>query len=211
MKFMFLISAQLQSGKDAFGEALRKAICATAVAFASPVKEVAIAMLGMPAAVAYGGEKVRRAWKRYCKDRATCPNKTHDACTDAREWLQWIGTELGRGQIHHDVWVHRLMERAPNFAGHIVVTDARFWNELSIDGAPNPTPGLGAANDALPLSFRLVKIRLKRPGHENDSSHASEKEQTEIPDSAFDEIVVNNGTLQDLESSAKLIARKYLA
>ena len=44
MKFMFLISAQLQSGKDAFGEALRKSICATAVAFASPVTEVAIAL-----------------------------------------------------------------------------------------------------------------------------------------------------------------------
>lgn len=209
MKTMFLVSAQLQSGKDQFGEALRKEVLGVGLAFAQPVKEVAIAMLGMPARVAYGGEVERRAWKRYCKDKASCPNATHDACTDAREWLQWIGTELGRVQIDPDVWAHRLLERAPGFAGDVVVTDARFKNELDTPGSV--TPGLGYGNTHLERPFRLVKIRLKRPGHENDIEHASEKEQTEIPDSAFDEVVVNDGTLQDLESKAKVIARKYLA
>jgi hypothetical protein len=207
-KILFLVSAQLQSGKDAFGAALRHEVMGVNLAFAQPVKEVAIAMLGMPGEVAYGGEAVRRAWKRYCKDRSTCPNETHDACTDAREWLQWIGTELGRDQVHHDVWVHRLMERAPVHAGHVVVTDARFENELGLDG---PTPGLAFHNLELKNPYRVVKIRLKRPGHENDLPHRSEKEQLGIPDSEFDEVVVNDKDLKDLESKAKLIARKYLA
>jgi hypothetical protein len=206
MKTLFLISAQLQSGKDAFGEVLRKAVCGTKLAFADPVKEVAIAMLGMPSRVAHGGEAERRAWKRYCKDRATCPNATHEACTDAREWLQWVGTELGRQQIHPEVWIHRLMERAPGFAGDVIVADARFKNELGM------TPGgIEKANNELERPYRIVKIRIRRPGFENDDQHASEKEQTEIPDEAFDEIVENDGDLRQLEAKAKLIAKKYLA
>lgn len=210
MKTIFLISAQLQSGKDAFGESLRKSALGTRLAFADPVKEVAIALLGMPSQVAYGGEAERRAWKRYCKDKAACKNANHDACTDAREWLQWIGTELGRDQIHHDVWVHRLMERAPGFAGHVVVTDARFKNELAVPDWTG-SPGMKAANEALKRPYSLVKIRLKRPGNENDIAHRSESEQLSIPDEMFDEVVVNDGTLQELEAKAKNIARKYLA
>ncbi len=204
---LFLICAQLQTGKNEFGEVLRKAVCGTQLAFSNPVKEAAIALLGMPSAVAYGGEAERRSWKRYCKNRETCPNATHEACTDAREWLQWVGTELGRAQIHPAVWIHRLMERAPGFLGDVIVTDARFKNELGLDDHP----GIEAANDVLERPYRIVKIRIKRPGHQNELGHASEKEQTEIPDSEFDEVVVNDGTLKDLESKAKNIARKYLA
>jgi len=203
---MFLISAQLQSGKDVFGAALAKAAKAVTVALASPVKEVAISMLGMPAAIAYGGEKERRAWKRYCKDRPACPNETHDACTDAREWLQWVGTELGRLQIDENVWVHRLFERAPSYATQtIVVTDARFRNELGL------TAAVARENAKLEHPYRFVTVRLKRPGMENSLEHASEKEQTEIPDSAFNEVVINDGTLQDLASKAQIIAKKHLA
>ena len=163
-------------------------------------------MLGMPAHIAYGGEAERRAWKRYCRDRDACTNDTHDACTDARQWLQWIGTELGRLQIHPEVWIHRLMERAPRFAGDVVVADARFKNELGM------TPGgIEKANNELEHPYRVVKIRIKRPGFENDDQHASEKEQTEIPDEAFDEVVENDGNLKQLEAKAKLIAKKYLA
>ena len=204
-RVMFLISAQLQSGKDVFGAALAKLFCAVTLALASPVKEVAIAMLGMPSAVAYGGEKERRAWKRYCKDRGTCPNKTHNACTDAREWLQWVGTELGRVQIHEDVWVDRLFENAPTFSGSVVITDARFKNELGL------TNTIGQLNKLLKRPYKIVTIRIKRPGHENQLEHASEKEQTEIPDSVFDEVVENSGTRQELESKALVIAMKYIA
>lgn len=205
-KIMFLISAQLQSGKDLFGSTLAKAANATTIALASPVKEVAISMFGMPSRVAYGGEAERRAWKRYCLKRGDCPNPTHEACSDAREILQWIGTECGRLQVSQDVWIHRLFERAPLFAGRaVIVTDARFKNELGM------TDALDKANAALELPFRFVKIRLRRPGHENSLGHASESEQLEIPDAFFDEVVINDGTKQDLESRARIIAKKYLA
>jgi len=186
MKTVFLICGQLQSGKDTFGQLLAKAGGGITIAIADPIKEVAISMLGMPSAVAYGGEKERRSWTRYGKD--------------AREWLQWIGTELGRAQIAQEVWLDRLVERIePRCMKAFVVTDARLGFELEKIG-----PKLGER-------YRTVKIRIRRPGAENKLEHQTESEQQEIPDSVFDEVVVNKGTLQDLEQQALDIAKKYLA
>lgn len=213
-KVLFLISAQMQSGKDEFGEALSRAFGCSTCAFANPVKEVAIAMVGMPSAVAYGGEKERRAWKRYCVNRKTCKNATHDACSDAREWLQWVGTELGRDQVHKDVWIHRLLERLREGAGPgFVITDSRFENEL-FKGYDNTVWFFELAafiGAHYPRVFRPVRIRLKRPGKANTDTHRSEVAQLEIPDERFDHLVVNDGTLSDLKAVAEQIAKLYIA
>ena len=73
------------------------------------------------------------------------------------------------------------------------------------------TSALEDANKAVGGLFSFIKIRLKRPGNENDDEHASEKEQMGIPDSSFDEVVVNDGTIGELEGKARLIANNYLA
>jgi hypothetical protein len=200
-KTLFLVSAQMQTGKDEFGKRLATWANGQTVAYASPVKEVAIAMLGMPPSVAYGGEKERRAWKRYGKD--------------AREWLQWIGTELGRSQVFQTVWIHRLIERiSASCVGAFVVTDARFGNELDFP-YDNPAELLALFNEGHVSTFHesgyhVVKIRLRRPGAENKDAHASEAEQLGIPDEHFDEVIVNDGALKDLDNHAKRIANKYI-
>lgn len=194
-KIMFLICAQLQSGKDTFGRVLAKATNGILCGFADPVKEVAIAMLGMPPVIAYGSETERRAWKRYGKD--------------AREWLQWIGSEMGREMVNQDVWLNRLLERVDSTAAEsVVVTDVRFKNELEgLQDLAKARKESGVSS----IEFRFVKIRLKRPGYENNLDHASESEQKTIPDDFFDEVVTNDGTARDLESKARVVAKKYLA
>jgi hypothetical protein len=197
---VFLVSAQLQSGKDTFSDALVRKTLGQKLAFADPVKEVAISMLGMPSVVAYGGEAERRAWTRYGKD--------------ARQWLQWIGTELGRQQIHQDVWLHRLNERLEQRSCRsFVVSDARFKNELidfpDDEWITRSIVHMSVQGPGRPCRFVLV--RIKRPGNPTvDLSHVSETEQTEIPDASFDEIVVNDGTPEELAAKAQLIAEKWL-
>jgi hypothetical protein len=188
-----LVSAQLQSGKDTFGKPLARALDGITIAFADPLKEIAI-QLGMPSEVAYGGEADRRAWKKFLKALGKE--------ADAREWLQWLGTEFGRDQIGKDIWIQRLLERVQGrVQKFFVVTDARFKNEL-----------LGSIEELakkMDMDVKFVRIRLKRPGAPGGETHKSETEQLEIPDSVFDEVVVNDGTAKDLEHKAKEIARKY--
>jgi len=184
-KTMFLISAQLQTGKDTLANAIVAAHGVRKVALADPVKEVAIAMIGMPSAVAYGGEAERHAWSAYGKD--------------ARQWLQWIGTELGR-KIDENIWIHRLLERVSTTAADIiVVSDLRFTNEILV----------WPRDESLKPYFKFVTIRLKRPGTENSDPHPSEAEQLSIPDSEFSEVIINDKEPKDLEAHGKRLVSKW--
>lgn len=192
-KTIFLVSAQLQSGKDSFGEPLAKRLEAAVISFADPLKEIACT-LGMPAEVAYGGEAERRAWKKFLLAKGR-------EC-DGREWLQWLGTEFGREQISDNLWVRLLLERVGRSSRqHFVVTDARFKNEIL-----EPIEELARE---LGLDVRFVRIRLSRPDAPGGEIHPSETEQLSIPDARFDEVVINDGTLKDLQNKAEKIADKY--
>jgi hypothetical protein len=183
----------MQSGKDTFGKPLARRLNGVAIGFADPLKEIAV-LLGMPHSVAYGGEKERRAWKKFLKAKGR-------EC-DGREWLQWLGTEFGREQVGEDIWLERLLEhvRARRTTPVFVVTDARFENEL-LDRIEELAQETG-------LDVRFFRIRLERPGAPGGETHASETEQLGIPDSAFDEVVTNDGSKRDLEAAAVRIANK---
>jgi hypothetical protein len=183
----------MQSGKDTFGNALARFLGAVTIAFADPLKEIAV-LLGMPYSVAYGGEKERRAWKKFLKAKGR-------EC-DGREWLQWLGTEFGREQVGEDVWLERLVEhvKGRRTRPFFVVTDARFENEL-LDRIEELAQEAG-------LDVRFFRVRLKRSDAPGGETHVSETEQLGIPDSAFDEVVTNDGTKKDLEAAAVRLADK---
>lgn len=179
-KLIFLILGQKQTGKDTVGEVISRVVFAKVHHLADPVKEIAQILLEMPDSVAFGGEKERRAWSRWGRD--------------GREWLQMIGTEFGRLQVHPNVWVDLLKGRvAPSPVITHVVADVRFENELSmfddVDG------------------YSVVKIRVVRPAAEGSDPHSSETEQLTLFDDVFDEVVVNDGTLDDLTRKVEDIAR----
>ena len=100
---VFLVCGQKQSGKDTIGKMLRSELhthlqSTEVMGFADPVKEIAMIMLGMPHHVAFGGEVDRRNWTKYGRD--------------AREWLQWIGADMGRTANPY-VWIHHMQRRLP--------------------------------------------------------------------------------------------------
>ncbi len=129
--------------------------------------------------------------------------------------LQRLGTEWGR-DCYYNVWVEYAMRTAqqllvdpddgsvPHYnrrdglsykplgpwgmSKGVAIPDVRFRNEVD---------GIRAAGGKV--------VRLRRPGAGLQGSagmHASEVEQGGIPDSAFDYIIENDGTLDELRAKA---------
>jgi len=195
----YCIYGNKQNGKDTFANYLVEAVKGNLLtcgrvevvraAFADPVKEVAVHLLGMPRDVAWGSQEQRLSWRRI--DR------------NARQWLQWIGTELGRQQIHQNLWVRRMADRVREGAHCdppklFVISDGRFKNELQdFQEYINP-------------DVRLISIKIERPLFAaDDDSHPSEAELRSIPRTDFCNMVINDGSLEDLRQVAEKILNKY--
>lgn len=104
-----------------------------------------------------------------------------------RKFLQWVGTEWAREQ-DPDVWVRLAIKNIKNnyLFDPIVVTDLRYINEL---------------NTLRENGFMLVRVKRDTTNSDfgNGSKlHPSETEMLTVPDSDFDMVIDNNGTLEQL-------------
>lgn len=142
------------------------------------------------------------------RDHLPCPKVAHkDDCLTPRFALQTLGTEWGRA-CYENVWVEYTLRVARQLLNEpdleydartgtgylpfsnnrykgVVVPDVRFKNEIE---------GLRKGGAKL--------VRVKRPGaglQGAAGAHASETEQDEVPDSAFDFVIENDGSLEDLQ------------
>jgi len=99
-------------------EAARRGVQTLRMAFADPIKEIAVHLLGIPLETSYGSQQDKLDYKAYDES--------------ARHWLQWIGTEMGRDQVHKDIWVHRFAQKAleRSEAELVIGADCRFRNEM---------------------------------------------------------------------------------
>jgi hypothetical protein len=211
-------------GKDTLADMIAQEIGTSRVlrcAFADPLKSAAQHLVGMPREVAYGNQQIKATWRVYGKT--------------ARQWLQIIGTEIGRIMIDPNVWVDRLADVVLSQPDQIVVaivSDGRFWNELS--GLRSRLPGVDVRNvmvhrSGVPLLgrpptfvWRAASFLTGLPGVRHllrafgsgpvSVLHQSEAELWEmqrIYDSGdkglFDEYVANDGTLEHLRAHAKRI------
>lgn len=93
-----------------------------------------------------------------------------------RRFLQDVGVTL-REQIGLDVWRRKLFE--DHISGPIVITDARFQNEI----------------DAIHAMCGQI-WKVERPGTGPANDHVSEHEWNR--EENFDAVIVNSGTLEDL-------------
>lgn len=197
------------AGKDTAADFLVRDHGFTKVALADPLKRLARDVFAFTDDQLWGPSAARNAPdERYPRDHsyayidadndlyecASCGDRIVDWQAEKvigvggcfltpRYALQTLGTEWGR-HCYSNVWV----EYALRVAGQLynaVVSDLRFKNEV----------------DAFRKAGAKL-IRIVRPGAGLAGSagrHVSEAEQESIPDSAFDAIIVNDGTLEDLE------------
>jgi Deoxynucleotide monophosphate kinase len=175
------IAGKARSGKDTIGEYMRDEYDFKLYSFASPIKEAASKMFGIPLHVFYDGEHDREEVIPYWG-------------FSPREILQKLGTECGRDVFRKDIWLKRGLHEWENFKNDyeiymeskpssptysgMIFTDVRFDNEA----------------DAIRERGGKI-IHIIRDAAETVSEHTSEA--CIIMDS--DDIVVyNNDSLEDL-------------
>jgi hypothetical protein len=117
-----------------------------------------------------------------------------------REFLQQLGTEAMRYNLHENVWVNALfskykvtkIEHSNYYTEDYpkwIVTDMRFPNEMQ------------AIKDHGGICIRLVRGQFPTSKHSSETSLDNRND--------WDELVYNTGTLEDLYEKAKHIVNKY--
>jgi hypothetical protein len=139
-----------------------------------------------------------------------------------REALQKLGTEWGR-ECYPNTWVDLCIRTARKLLDDpsarytqkegVRVSGNLTWDEADSIAA-NRVRGVAVPDVRFRNEIKAIKgaggkmIRVVRPGAGlvgGHATHVSETEQLEIPDSEFDIILHNNGTLEDLRSAVKAI------
>ena len=185
-----LFAGTAGAGKDAAANMLSKALVARGhstlrMAFADPIKDVAFHLLGIPKEVSYGTQKDKADYVVYNRS--------------ARSWLQWIGTELARDQIHKDIWVTRFSEKALSSDATVVIgSDCRFRNEMKL------------MKSLLGQTMDLKIIKIINPRVLVNTAHLSESEIFSTPNHEFDLVIENNTGLEELESSIINLSDKLI-
>jgi hypothetical protein len=105
---------------------------------------------------------------------------------DVRRLLQRLGTEAGRDILGENIWVDTAFSRAAG--GRLVVTDVRF---------PNEAQGIRDRGGLV--------IRIERPGVGPRNDHPSE---TSLIGYAFDHVIDNSGSIEDLHESMRALCLK---
>lgn len=181
-----LFAGNMGHGKDTASdflarELMGRGVSVSRMAFADPIKDIAFHLLGISKRISYGTQADKESHKVYDKT--------------VRHWLQWIGTEVARNQIHPDIWVHRFVERALDSDAQVVIgSDCRFKNEISI-----MREQLG---DKMALKF----IKIVNPRVPVRLEHQSESEVYHMPEDVFSGVLHNTEGLTELMSKVVCIA-----
>jgi hypothetical protein len=111
-----------------------------------------------------------------------------------RRFLQWVGTEWARN-ADADVWVRALLGSIPE-TGNVFLSDLRFYNEFAALKADGWT------------CVKLIHTSsLERVGT-GSNGHRSEQELDSMPDTAWDHVIENNGTLEEFYDRLDILVSK---
>jgi hypothetical protein len=124
------ISGFIGSGKDTAAEYLINNHNFTKLSFAGSLKDAIAVVFGWDRVLLEGETLESRQWREqidpWWAARLNMPHLT------PRWILQYWGTEVCRHGFHKDIWVASLENKILKCKGNIVITDARFANELSV-------------------------------------------------------------------------------
>lgn len=197
--FFVAFSGKKQVGKDtatqfakAILEGVGKKVAITA--FAEPLKEMAISIVGLEREAVYGSDEQKNSpshvlWDtmpldirlKYSNEQLDEDGRTlpRSGQMTNREVLQVIGTDIFRNYIDNDVWANAPFRNNWNYADMVILTDCRFPNEKT----------------AVESNGGIV-IRLNRKTGLVDN-HASE---IALDNVVFEHEYTNDGTLEELEA-----------
>lgn len=206
------ISGKAGAGKDTIAGRLVDVHGFTRLAWADPMKRFVRDLFDFTDDQVFGSiEEKGRPDPRYLRSDGTL--------LTPRLALQLLGTEFGR-VAYPDIWVEYGMRSIRRIlAGDLYLQDVGFLTNVgrtSPDGAAVVVPDCRFRNemDALRSAGGLL-VRVKRPiFYRSDlggvAGHVSESAQDEIPDSYFDVVVTNDGTIEDLHCWVDRLVREML-
>lgn len=182
--YRIAITGHANSGKDTLSKMLVKQlrkekgryISAGYIAFADPIKEMALCMFpNLPRKYFFGSSQYRKT---------IIPGafKNGQPLT-VRQVLLDLGTEVGRS-YKDDIWLDNfdIAFKEKYYKGIVVATDVRFSNEF--DHLKNKG---------------FQQIKLYRNTEEPGINHISETDQNSISDNDYDFVIHNDNTLNSLK------------
>jgi len=123
------VSGFIGSGKDTASQYLQEKYGFRQVSFAGTLKDAVSAVFGWDRDMLEGRTAESRLWREqvdsWWSQRLGMPQLT------PRWILQYWGTEVCRRGFHDDIWIASLENRLRNSNENIVISDARFPNELA--------------------------------------------------------------------------------
>lgn len=174
-KIIIAIFGNSAHGKSTAAKLIEDEVHATVINFADPVKVVGEAMVGIPLSISHGTQDDKATYQAYGKS--------------ARQWLQWIGTEVGRDGVDNHVWVDRFIDKAEQAKTQwIIAGDGRFPDEEFLY--------LKKAAEA--RGHKVYGAIIRRPAVPVNMEHRSESIVAKVDDSIFDARFLNEGSLDDL-------------
>ena len=204
------IVGHMGSGKDTVGKYITQSlgISSCTDSFAAPLKDLVSSIFGWPRELLEGDSLESREFRETPDIFWT--RKTGIDHFTPRLALQLMGTDVLRDHFHSDIWINSLeyrLRKVPD-AKTVVVTDARFTNELDIikqlcgtiiwvqrGDLPDWYETAVEANGGNVVSKRIMTTRYR-------DVHQSEWNWAGYP---VDHIIRNTGTLEDLKHKTEQI------
>jgi len=203
------VSGFIGSGKDTIADYLVTEFGFKRLSFAGTLKDAVAAIFGWDRDLIDGTTKESRVWRdqvdQWWSDRLGIPNLT------PRYILQHIGTDVFRNHFHDEMWIASAENQIRHSKDNIVITDARFDNEVqAIKRAGGTTIRVERGErpnwykDAVAYNtFTYDGDRLRAKQRlEQANIHASEYSSVGL---VYDHLIQNNGTVDDLQQRVKSI------
>lgn len=105
--------------------------------------------------------------------------------------MQSLGSEWGRHCIDGNIWVRAWQQTLPKVHIDVVVDDLRFPNEAA----------------AVKIAGGFI-VKIVRPGLVIDRSHESEKHVDDEDAIPPDDVIINDGTLQQFRAKIVILERR---
>ena len=211
MPLVISLSGFKGSGKDTAALIMQSKMPFEGLSFAAPLKEALAAMFGWPRELLDGTTPESRQWREtpdiYWSDQ-------FGHTVTPRFTLQHFGTDVVRQHMLDNFWIAAVQKQIQNSHNNIIVTDARFPNELDMVrklGGITVRIKRGAEPWWYHPSVRLNKLPrwlaraelFFRPKLRN--VHVSERAWIGY---SFDYEIENNGSLVDLEQKIEELLQK---
>jgi len=209
------ISGFIGSGKDTVADYLVNYHGFRRESFANTLKDAVACVFGWDRIMLEGRTAASRAWREqvdpWWSKRLNLPFLT------PRWILQHWGTEVCRHGFHDDIWVASLENKLRNATDNIVISDVRFPNEVAaIRGVEGKMILVerGAPPEWLACALQTIHTAADDQWIISDQQRDMQSRYPDVHPSEwawlgthFDQVVDNNGTVDELYSQIKSLVK----